>query len=269
MPGSSRARRANPVRCRGRLDARRVPRPRLPHTKRRRGQRRDRTCCCVRRDARAPAGARRAARASHDWRMHRDQRLDAPVADGHLPILDLLREPRLAAAIRCLAGAEAHAAPPCVNTQVARRTRPQAQSAPQNLSPAGHELSHRWRSKRLGEHASPSVGRQRVYSARRGADAPRAKKGGHGQPHRVSRRPPARLAPVPGLEARQGAPGHRIRARRGPAGPPATRFCARGSTPRVYRTAAAATTRIDQRVHLVFFRVQLAGVEYATPRTRS
>ena len=51
--------------------------------------------------------------------MHRDQRLDAPVADGHLPILDLLREPRLAAAIRCLAGAEAHA---MSYTQVARRT---------------------------------------------------------------------------------------------------------------------------------------------------
>ena len=52
----------------------------------------------------APSGTR-----PDDWRMHRDQRLDAPVADGHLPILDLLREPRLAAAIRGLAGAEAHA----------------------------------------------------------------------------------------------------------------------------------------------------------------
>ena len=49
----------------------------------------------------APSGTR-----PDDWRMHRDQRLDAPVADGHLPILDLLREPRLAAAIRCLAGSE-------------------------------------------------------------------------------------------------------------------------------------------------------------------
>ena len=62
----------------------------------------------------APSGTR-----PDDWRMHRDQRLDAPVADGHLPILDLLREPRLAAAIRCLAGAEAHAVS---YTQVARRT---------------------------------------------------------------------------------------------------------------------------------------------------
>ena len=36
----------------------------------------------------APSGTR-----PDDWRMHRDQRLDAPVADGHLPILDLLRAP--------------------------------------------------------------------------------------------------------------------------------------------------------------------------------
>ena len=80
----------------------------------------------------APSGTR-----PDDWRMHRDQRLDAPVADGHLPILDLLREPRLAAAIRCLAGAEAHAVS---YTQVARRTPAPRKARRKNLPDTSYHI---------------------------------------------------------------------------------------------------------------------------------
>ena len=80
----------------------------------------------------APSGTR-----PDDWRMHRDQHLDAPVADGHLPILDLLREPRLAAAIHCLAGAEAHAVS---YTQVARRTPAPRKARRKNLPDTSYHI---------------------------------------------------------------------------------------------------------------------------------
>ena len=132
----------------------------------------------------APSGTR------PDWRMHRDQRLDAPVADGHLPILDLLREPRLAAAVAAW--------------RVPRRTRcrtrkslggPRPSRKARRKNPDTSITSMAKQTPR--EHAS-----RRVLFTRRVALTPHERPGmgtvfpgGH-----------PRLAPVSGLEARQALP---------------------------------------------------------------
>ena len=149
----------------------------------------------------APSGTR-----PDDWRMHRDQRLDAPVADGHLPILDLLREPRLAAAIRCLAGAEAHAVS---YTQVARRTPAPRKARRKNLPDTSYHID--------GEANASGARFPDVFSLLVAVALTPHERPGMGNLTVFPRRPPPRLAPVPGLEARQGAPGHRP-ALRGPAG---------------------------------------------------
>ena len=167
------------------------------------------------------AGAHRAARAPDDWRMHRDQRLDAPVADGHLPILDLLREPRLAAAIRCLAGSEALAVS---YTQVARRTPAPRKARRRDLPDTSYHID--------GEANASGARFPDVFSLLVAVALTPHERPGVGN-RRASSRPPARLAPVPGLEG-DGAPDIILQSR----WPSATRFCVILS----YRTAAAATT---------------------------
>ena len=71
-------------------------------------------------DAREESWREKPGTRADDWRSHRDQRVDAPLRDGHAPLLALLLEPVLAAAATQLFGGADVAG--VSYTQIARRS---------------------------------------------------------------------------------------------------------------------------------------------------
>ena len=187
----------------------------------------------------APSGTR-----PHDWRMHRDQHLDEPVADGHLPILDLPGNRGSRRRTACLAGAEA---PRRVHSKSPGGPRPRAKRAANLPDRAITSMAKQT----PPEHAS-----RRALFTRRVALTPHER---------------------PGMGNLTVFPGHLRDWRQYPdwkrdkalpdIGRPYEVPLAVGDAVLCHPLLPHRGGRNDSESSrdLVFFRVQLAGIEYATP----